>query len=438
MTVTRSPVLVDCEDVAWFRDQPEAARGAAAALGRRIGLDEQRTAQLVLAVAELAGNLTKHAVDGSLLLRVLRPHAESGAEAAAGVGVTAGVEVIAVDSGPGMADIPAALRDGMSTSGTLGIGLGAVQRLADSYDIHSRPGTGTIQLARFWPRPAPSAARAEPAVAGVTRPISGEQTCGDAWAARTDSGSLPTVRGRAPSDGPRGDGTPPHGPSAEGRPSWSALTNPLSQQSRSTVPRPAGARPETPGRPGPDDARTVSTGRTTPVRAASPGGGAGLLVMSCDGLGHGPQAALAAQAAVQAFRTATGRTPEKVMEEVHRALRGTRGAAVAIARLEPDGRLLFCGIGNITAALVTTADRTTLMSHPGIVGHQMRQLRTYEAQLPAAGVLVMHSDGLSERWSAADLAGLLHHPPAVLATGLLRQAGTRRDDASVVIARSPR
>ncbi|MFE9538719.1 SpoIIE family protein phosphatase [Streptomyces sp. NPDC006691] len=443
MTVTRSPVLVDSEDVAWFRDQPEAARGAAAALGRRIGLDEQRTAQLVLAVAELAGNLTKHAVDGSLLLRVVRTHAESGAEARAGVGVTAGVEVIAVDSGPGMADIPAALRDGMSTSGTLGIGLGAVQRLADSFDIHSRPGTGTIQLARFWPRPAPPAASGEPAVAGVTRPISGEQTCGDAWAARTDSGSPPTGRGRTPAAGPRGDEAPAYGVSGDGRPSWSDLTNPLSHQMRPTVPRHAGARPETPGRPGPGEARTVAAGtvaagRSAPVRAASPGGGEGLLVLSCDGLGHGPQAALAAQAAVQAFRTATGRTPEKVMEDVHRALRGTRGAAVAIARLEPDGRLLFCGIGNITAALVTTAARTTLMSHPGIVGHQMRQLRTYEAQLPSAGVLVMHSDGLSERWSATDLAGLLHHPPAVLATGLLRQAGTRRDDASVVIARTPR
>ncbi|GHB38952.1 hypothetical protein GCM10010331_28210 [Streptomyces xanthochromogenes] len=452
MTLTRPPVLVDYEDVAWFRDQPEAARGAAAALGRRVGLGEQRTAQLVLAVAELTGNLTKHAIDGSLLLRVVRTHPEPGADA------SAGVEVIAVDGGPGMADIPAALRDGMSTSGTLGIGLGAVQRLADTFDIHSRPGTGTIQLARFWPRPAPRSASGEPAVAGLTRPISGEQTCGDAWAARADSGHVPSGGGHAPvgservtggghvpaardhvpTAGPRGGGASTQGRSGAERPSWSALTNPRSYQARPAVPSRAGTPPEAPAWPGPSDVRPAVAGRTAPVRAAVPGRGEGLLVMCCDGLGHGPQAALAAQAAVQAFHAATGRTPGQVMEHVHRALRGTRGAAVAIARLEPDGRLLFCGIGNITAALVTAADRTTLMSQPGIVGHQMRQLRTYETELPATGVLVMHSDGLSERWSAADLAGLLHHPPGVIAASLLRQAATRRDDAGVVVARTPR
>ncbi|MEU8951794.1 ATP-binding SpoIIE family protein phosphatase [Streptomyces sp. NPDC048489] len=403
---TGSPLLVDCEDVAWFRDQPEAARGAAAALGRRIGLGDQRTAELTLAVTELATNMTKHAVDGSLLLRVLRNRE------------VAGVEVVAVDSGPGMADIPAALRDGMSTAGTLGIGLGAVRRLADSFDIHSQPGTGTVQLARFWPRPPHTRVAGEPAVGGITRPISGEQVCGDAWAARTDTGEQ-----AAPADGaldarPAQAGAAPHG--------WSALTG-----SRPTFER----TPPEPPRTAPL-VRPGTTSRALPVRAATPGPGQGMLVMSCDGLGHGPMAAVAAQAAVQAFRTGSSRTPEQAVEQVHRALRGTRGAAVAVARLEPDGRLLFCGVGNITAALVTTTTRSTLLSHPGIVGHQMRQLRTYEHRLPPHGILVMHSDGLSERWKAADLSSLLHHPPAVIAAGLLRHAGTRRDDASAVVAKA--
>ncbi|MFD3450710.1 ATP-binding protein [Streptomyces sp. NPDC058691] len=374
--------LLDCEDVAWFRDQPEAARGAAAALGRRIGLGEQRTAELVLAVAELATNITKHAVDGSLLLRVLRNDA------------VAGVEVVVVDSGPGMADVPESQRDGMSTAGTLGIGLGAVQRLADNFDVHSQPGLGTVQLARFWPRNLRPPMSGEPAVGGITRPISGEQVCGDAWAARIDPSSAMTAA--PPSDG--------HAQLVSRRPEASV--------------GPTGKK------------------RSVPVRAAVAGPGQGVLVMSCDGLGHGPMAALASQAAVQAFRTGTARTPEQVMEQVHRALRGTRGAAVAVARLEPDGRVLFCGIGNITAALVTTTTRANLLSHPGIVGHQMHQLRTYEQHLPSHGALVMHSDGLSDRWTAADLAGLLHHPPAVIAAGLLRQAGTRRDDASAVIAKA--
>ncbi|MFJ2395594.1 ATP-binding SpoIIE family protein phosphatase [Streptomyces sp. NPDC087843] len=406
--MTVPPRLVDCEDVAWFRDQPEAARGAAAALGRRIGLGDQRTAELVLAVAELTTNITKHAVDGSLLLRVLRNQD------------VAGVEVVAVDGGPGMADVPAALRDGMSTVGTLGIGLGAVQRLADSFDIHSQPGSGTVQLARFWPRPPHPSVAGEPPVGGITRPIGGEQVCGDAWAARTDTGEQTTR--------PEDDGTTRPAESRTAPHNWSALTDtrpPSERTHRDTKRTDAFLRPG-------------ARGRSVPVHAAVAGPGHGVLVMSCDGLGHGPMAALAAQAAVQAFRTGAARTPEQAMEQVHRALRGTRGAAVAVARLEPDGRLLFCGVGNITAALVTATTRTSLLSHPGIAGHQLHQLRTYEHRLPAHGILVMHSDGLSDRWTAADLAGLLHHPPAVIATGLLRQAGTRRDDASAVIAKAAR
>ncbi|MEU9027163.1 ATP-binding protein [Streptomyces sp. NPDC048383] len=403
--------LTDCEDVAWFRDEPEAARGAAAALGRRIGLTEHRTAELVLAVAELATNITKHAVEGSLLLRVLR------------TAHVAGVEVVVVDGGPGITDVPAALRDGMSTAGTLGIGLGAVQRLADAFHIHSRRGLGTVQVARFWPRPPHHTVTGEPTVGGITRPIGGEQVCGDAWAGRPDIAEHVTQHHDERTDRrPRPE---------ESSLDWSALT--------ATRP-PLRRAPTTPGLPPriPPLAVTARTSRSVPVRAAAPGPGRGTLVMSCDGLGHGPMASLAAKAAVQAFRTGTARTPEQAMEQIHRALRGTRGAAVAVARLEPDGRVLFCGTGNITAALVTADSRSNLLSHPGIVGHQMHQLRTYEHHLPGHGVLVMHSDGLSERWKSEDLAGFLHHPPALIAAALLRLAGTRRDDASAVIAKVTR
>ncbi|MFD7027877.1 ATP-binding protein [Streptomyces sp. NPDC059917] len=395
------PPLLDCEDSAWFRDQPEAARGAAAALGRRIGLGEHRTAQLVLAVAELSTNVAKHAADSSMLLRVLRNR------------TTAGVEVLVLDSGPGMVDVPAALRDGVSSVGTLGIGLGAVQRLADAFDVHSLPGVGTVQLARFWPHPLDPSLAAEAVVSGVTRPMGGEDVCGDAWAARVDTGGRTTS---APGEG----GAPAAGTRIV--PAWSKH------------PR-AGTSGEGDHRAAPPPRRSPEPdpgGRSRLLRGAAPGAGDGVLVMSCDGLGHGPMAAIASQSAVHAFRSGTARTPEQAMEEVHRALRGTRGAAVAIARLETDGRVLFCGIGNISACVLTTGSRANLLSHPGIVGHQMRQLRTYEARLPAHGALVMHSDGLSERWKAGDLATLLHHPPAVIAAGLLRLAGTRRDDASVV------
>jgi len=402
MSTPGTAVPAQCEDIAWFRDRADGARGAVAALARRVGLGEPRTAETVLAVSELVTNMRKHAVEGSLLLRVLRTP------------TTAGVEVVVIDRGPGIADVEAAMRDGMSTVGTLGVGLGAVRRLADTFDIHSRPGVGTVQLARFWPRGTPPAATHESVVGGITRPMSGEETCGDAWAARID------VAERAPTT--THATTPPPEPPRP-FPDWAALTG--------------AARPA----PGPPVADHPLLHRVSGIRAeqtatALPGPGAGLMVMMCDGLGHGPSAALAGQAAAHAFLTGTARTPERAMEHIHAALRGTRGAAVAIARIEPaNKRLLFCGVGNITAALVTDTTRANLLSQPGIAGHRTHRLRTYELPLPDGGALVMHSDGLSERWTPTDLTGLLHHRPAVIAAGLLRHAGTRRDDAGVVITK---
>jgi Stage II sporulation protein E (SpoIIE) len=81
--------------------------------------------------------------------------------------------------------------------------------------------------------------------------------------------------------------------------------------------------------------------------------------------------------------------------------------------------------------------RRGLVSLPGIVGHQKRQIREYEYPLPPGAVLVMHSDGLVDRWNPADVPGLFTHSPQVIAATLLRDAGTRRDDAGVLVARCP-
>lgn len=364
------PRVLGCEDVAWYRDDdpsfPSVTRGAAAALARRIGLDEHRSSQVALAVTEAATNLQRHAVDGSLLLRVLRDRDR------------AGVEFVTVDAGPGMRDVAAAFADGTSTAGTLGIGLGAVARLADSFDVHSVLGRGTVIAAQFWARSAgevaaSGAAAVDPSVAtGVTRPISGETSCGDAWAVRVVADAADSGPGRPVHDGP---------PAA--------------------------------------------------VAADAP-----LLVMMCDGLGHGPLAALASQAAVKAFRAGPARHPEEVLSAVHSALRGTRGGAVAVARIEPaQGRLLYCGIGNISGFLVGPDSRSGLLSAPGIVGQQMRRLRTFEVPLVPGSALVMHSDGLSERWTTGALPGLLQHTPVVVAGQLLREAAVRRDDAGIVVAK---
>ncbi|GAA2011321.1 hypothetical protein GCM10009839_01750 [Catenulispora yoronensis] len=419
-----TPPLLESEDVAWFRDEPASARGAAAALGRRIGLDEQRSSEVALAASEVATNLGKHAVDGAILLRVIRTEEH------------AGIEFLAIDHGPGMQDVAESLRDGVSSAGSLGIGLGAVIRLADAFDIHTLPTRGTVLWARFWPRThngvGPAVVLSEPTVAGVTRPITGEEVCGDSWATRLDSGApVGAVAARQSSavgvgaaSAASGSGSSGSGSSGSGAaiPGAGGLAAPgLTASGPGT---PAGLRRRSPQ-------WAATAGRSQRV-----GDDPAVLIMLCDGLGHGPLAAVAADTAVRAFRNGVGRHPEDILQEIHQALRGTRGAAVAVARIEPSaGRLLYCGVGNIVGALVDTEGRWGLLSQPGIVGLQMHRLRTFEYQLPPHGALAMHSDGLSDRWSVQALPGLLHHAPIVIAGQLLREVGTRRDDAGIVVAK---
>ena len=144
-----------------------ACRNAVLTMAGRLEFPAARADQLALAVTEAASNLYKHARQGSLLLAVNRDAEEPG------------IELVTIDSGPGLPDVSAAMRDGHSTAGTLGIGLGAIRRLADYCDLYSVPGHGTSLAARFWPAPRPSEIR----WAGLVRPITGEVECGDAYGA---------------------------------------------------------------------------------------------------------------------------------------------------------------------------------------------------------------------------------------------------------------
>lgn len=324
----------------WFRleagSTASAVRRAAERLGTELGLGAARTADLAIVAAELTSNLVKHADEGVLLLRPVRGDRD------------AGVELIAIDSGPGMADLTVSSRDGHSTTGTLGIGLGAIVRQASWFDAYSRPGRGTVLAVRVWPRDADP----EPSwVGALTRPLTGEQVSGDGYAWR------------------------------------------------------------------------VVDGRRQ--------------LLTCDGLGHGPLAAAATAAAIQAFLRAPASSPAAVVQHLHRSIAHSRGAALAIAEPDPAAGLLrYAGIGNIAGSVVDgTGRRRGLVSLPGIVGHHRPTVREYEYPFPPDALLVMHSDGVVDRWQLDDYPGLTGRSPLVVAATVLRDAGTRRDDACVLVAR---
>ncbi|HEX6499488.1 MAG TPA: SpoIIE family protein phosphatase [Micromonosporaceae bacterium] len=161
-------------------------------------------------------------------------------------------------------------------------------------------------------------------------------------------------------------------------------------------------------------------------------------VLVSDGLGHGPLAHLASRTAIAAFHAAGPVGPAGVVEHLHRALVRTRGAAVLVVEIEPGGAVLrAAGLGNVAGSVVVGDNRRGVTSLPGIAGHQRRGVREYTLDFPPGARFVAHSDGVSDRWSPTDYPGLFERDPVVVAATILRDAGTRRDDASVLVAVAP-
>jgi hypothetical protein len=102
------------------------------------------------------------------------------------------MDVLALDKGKGMNDVAACMRDGYSTTGTPGTGMGAMQRMSDYLDVYSVPGSGTVVHCRIASGRHMLEGRSEPMDCGVVMvPVSGETKCGDAWAERhTDTHSM--------------------------------------------------------------------------------------------------------------------------------------------------------------------------------------------------------------------------------------------------------
>jgi anti-sigma regulatory factor (Ser/Thr protein kinase) len=155
-------------------------RRALRTLASQLGFSEERAGRAALALSELATNLLKHAREGEILVRPL----------SSARGELTGVEIIAIDRGPGISDVALSRRDGYSTTGTLGHGLGAIERQADSFELYTGR-SGTIIVARVWrERPVHVSEESSFEVGGVQVSKPGESVCGDAWSWRASAAHL--------------------------------------------------------------------------------------------------------------------------------------------------------------------------------------------------------------------------------------------------------
>jgi anti-sigma regulatory factor (Ser/Thr protein kinase) len=144
----------------------ESVRRVVLSLGFSASVGEEIT----LAVAELTSNLVKHAGRGTLFLRPIESDRRTG------------VEIEAADKGPGMGDVEKSFTDGYSTTGSLGYGLGTVNRLMDEVDVSSAPDCGTHVVCRRWLKQSLDATERSAWEVGVfTRPRMGTKENGDAF-----------------------------------------------------------------------------------------------------------------------------------------------------------------------------------------------------------------------------------------------------------------
>ncbi len=337
--------ITDPSEVAYVRRQ-------ATELAQNLGLQVTDVGNVALVVTEVGTNILKHAQRGEIIVQGITQNYING------------IELLALDTGPGMENVSACLRDGYSTAGSPGTGLGAIMRTSTRADIFSLPGIGTAVFAQIFARQVPQMQfKSDPTEPPLTTPTeefttgvisvakAGQTVCGDGWA--------------------------------------------VSQE---------------------------------PPRYR---------LMVTDGIGHGPAAEEASQLAIRIFHRHVANSLVELFDVMHQALRATRGAVIAVAEINRTEQLVhYCGIGNISATLLTNHSTRSLVSLNGIVGHHLPTLKEFSYPWNPQMLLVMHSDGLTSRWSVERYAGLLARHPTVIAGVLYRDFNREgRDDVTVAVAK---
>lgn len=318
-------------EAAWIVDEASItmARSRVRRAGQEAGLPAQGVEELVIIASELAWNQVRHAMRGWLSCEIIQRD-----------GIP-GVELLAADRGPGIADPAGALRGGKGSG--LGQGLAAAHRLADELDFDIRYRQGSAVWARkFARRP-----RITHQVAVISLPHPEETSaCGD-------------------------------------------------------------------------DAIFVRTDQ-------------GLLLAVFDGLGHGPDAAVASGLAAEHVLARPLGPLDAMMADLHDVLRPSRGAAGALVRMRHD--LEHVCLGNVATQVHVPGQRPrSLPCGAGIIGRKQGPARVERVEHGGFGTVVLTTDGLDSR--SGPLRGMEQAHPLFLAGQVFQRQLRGTDDALVLVAR---
>ena len=320
------------------------ARSKGRALAAELGFSPTDSTLIATAISELARNIVTYARRGEIVLGTAQ---DSG---------RAGVVVVARDNGPGIPSIDQALRNGYSTSGSLGLGLPGVRRLVDDFEINSEVGQGTTVTIRKWANnchPSRTQARREPVELGLAAlAIPGETTSGDRY-----------------------------------------VFEPFSD---------------------------------------------GFLVAAIDGIGHGAEAARAADSACAILKAHAAEPVVSLVERCHSSLRCTRGAAMSLAAFDVTHNLVtWLGVGNVEGVLQRygasgNCAEESLLLRAGVVGSQLPPLRAMVLPVAWGDTLILTTDGVQSEFERATLSSM---SPQRMAQHILSACSKGTDDALVLVAR---
>jgi serine phosphatase RsbU (regulator of sigma subunit) len=164
----------------------------------------------------------------------------------------------------------------------------------------------------------------------------------------------------------------------------------------------------------------------------------GALVAMIDALGHGPEAALAAEIAAGVLEESPQDSLRMLVERCHDAMRGTRGAAMSLASFNwRQGSLTWMGVGNVAGALVFADEQARprvqlLLMRGGVVGDRLPELRPLVMPVSPGDSLVLATDGVRDEFSESLPAG---GAPRALAQQIFDRYARRDDDAAVLVLR---
>jgi anti-sigma regulatory factor (Ser/Thr protein kinase) len=343
------------------RDEAQvgAVRRAVHAFARRVGFTERELAELDIVVQEIGTNAVRYATEGGWL-HFTTP-----------LGAEPGIEIFYCDKGPGIRDLDRAVRDGVSTGGSLGAGLGAIKRLLDEFEFYS-----TVKTAR------------------------------------TDRLSLSQAGRRTT-----------HGTALLGR-KWVAATKLTPPRHASTARRiGAWSRP----RPGED-----ANGDAYFVRRRA--GQLLLAVVDGLGHGAGAsEASAAALEVLSAWQGESLEDVFRRAHERLRPTRGAvMGACVLDTQ---RGTFNYAGVGNVEVRVLGSPHPVRPVPANGTLGARMGAVRVWTFDWSEGATVVLASDGLSANWDIEDYPGLAAKSPQLIAGVLARDYSRDSDDATALVAR---